>query len=46
MKLLFFAWLEEKYGITYFDWDENYSSSEGQGKEIVEEYEEYLGEGE
>lgn len=42
MKLLFFAWLEEVYGISFNEWDENYDSTRGQGKQIVEEYEAYL----
>ena len=35
----FFDWLEENYGIDRYEWDENYSYSDGQGKEIWEDYE-------
>lgn len=42
MKKKFFDWLQEEYGIDWYEWDENYSHSSGQGKEIVEDYEDYL----
>lgn len=41
-KKMFFQWLLETYGIDWYTWDENYSPSDGQGKEIMQEYEEYL----
>lgn len=41
-KLTFKQWLQEVWGIDWYDWDENYNPGDGQGKEIVEEYDDYL----
>lgn len=41
-KMSFVEWLLEVQGISWNEWDENYSPSSGQGKEIYAEYEEYM----
>ena len=42
MKKTFYQWLLEVWGISCEEWDENYNPTEAQGRQIMEEYEEYL----